>query len=126
MNIYDDTPETEPHAKSTLPTKSATARVMRSSTAYQKARELFLYRAKAHHNPDGTKGEMCWLCGEPISYDLRFPHARSWSLDHAIPVRDEPSLALNPGNFRSAHLDCNNHRQTDAPPIDIGEPSEIW
>jgi hypothetical protein len=126
MDIYDDCPENEPRIKSQLPSKGAAVRALRSSLEYQNVREQFLSRAKAHHNRDGTKGERCWLCGGAIDYRLRFPHPRSWSLDHAIPVKDNPALMLNASNFRSAHLDCNNHRQSDAPRIDLGEPSEIW
>ena len=126
MDIYDDCPENEPRIKSTLPSKNGATRALRSSKQYQNVREQYLFRAKAHHNPDGTKGEPCWLCGQPIDYRLRFPHPRSWSLDHVIPVKENPALMLNSSNFRSAHLDCNNHRQSDAPAIDLGTPSEIW
>jgi 5-methylcytosine-specific restriction endonuclease McrA len=99
---------------------------MRSSLEYQNVRKQYRSQAKAHHNKDGTKGEKCWLCGEPIDYRLKFPHPRSWSLDHMIPISENPALMLNASNFRSAHLDCNNHRQTGAPPIELGTPSEIW
>jgi hypothetical protein len=126
VGIYDDTPETAPKVKSQLPSRGAAVRTMRTSTEYQKSREEFLFRAKHHRNPDGTNGQPCWLCGQPIDYRLRFPHPRSWSLDHAIPISDNPRLMLNPSNFRSAHLDCNGHRQNDEPRIDLGEPSEIW
>ena len=75
MSIWDDTPETAPKIQSTLPSKDAAKRAMRSSKEYQNAREQYRSRAKAHHNPDGTKGEKCWLCGEPVDYRLRFPHS---------------------------------------------------
>ena len=126
MNIYDDCPETKPRVQSKLPSKNANTRALRSSKEYQNVREQYLYRARHHRNPDGTTGEPCWLCGEAIDYRLKFPHPRSWSLDHVIPVKENPALMLNSSNFRSAHLDCNNHRQSDAPAIDLGTPSEIW
>jgi hypothetical protein len=66
------------------------------------------------------------LCGQPIDYRLKFPHPRSWSLDHAIPIKDNPALMLNAGNFRSAHYDCNARLGTDEPPIEMGSPSECW
>jgi hypothetical protein len=128
-NIFDeyaDTPETAPKIKSQLPSNGAAVRKLRTSREYQRPREEFRYRAQHHRNKDGTTGEHCWLCGEAIDYRLKFPHPRSWSLDHAVPVSDNPALMLNASNFRSAHLDCNNHRQTGAPPIELGEPSEIW
>ena len=92
----------------------------------QIARERYLAKASKHHNADGSKGEHCWLCGEPVDYRLRYPHPRSWTLDHAVPVKQDPSLMLNPSNFRSAHLECNYYRGSDEPPLDLGEPSEIW
>jgi 5-methylcytosine-specific restriction endonuclease McrA len=126
VDIYDDCPENEPRVKSRLPSRSANARAFRSSTDYKKSREQFRYRAQHHRNSDGSSGEPCWLCGQPIDYRLKFPHPRSWSLDHIVPIADNPRLALNPTNYRSAHLDCNNYRQTGEPPIELGVPSEIW
>jgi 5-methylcytosine-specific restriction endonuclease McrA len=126
MNVYDDTPETAPRVQSMLPSKGAATRKIRSSKEYQNVRQQYLFRAQHHRNVDGTIGERCWLCGEPIDYRLKFPHPRSWSLDHAIPISENPALMLNSSNFRSSHLDCNNHRQSDAPRIEMGEPSEVW
>jgi hypothetical protein len=126
MNIYDDCPESAPRVQSRLPSKGAAIRKMRSSLEYQKPREEYRFRAQHHRNPDKTTGAPCWLCGQPIDYRLKFPHPRSWSLDHAVPVKENPALMLNASNFRTAHLDCNNHRQSDEPPIELGEPSEIW
>jgi 5-methylcytosine-specific restriction endonuclease McrA len=126
QDVYNDCPEGEPRVRSTLPSKGAAIRKLRSSLEYQNVRKQYRSRAKAHHNPDGTKGEPCWICGQPVDYRLKWPHPRSWSLDHVIPVSDNPALLLNPSNFRSAHCDCNNHRQTGEPPIELGEPSEIW
>jgi hypothetical protein len=126
MNIYDDTPETELKIKSQLPSKGAAVRKLRTSREYQKPCEEFRYRAQHHRNPDGGTGEPCWLCCEAIDYTLKFPHPRSWLLDHVIPVKDNPALMLNASNWRSAHLDCNNRRQSDEPRIEMGNPSEIW
>jgi hypothetical protein len=61
-----------------------------------------LFWAKHHRNRDGTTGEHCWLCNGPIDYRLKSPHPRSCSLDHAVPIADNPRLMLHPGNFRSA------------------------
>jgi 5-methylcytosine-specific restriction endonuclease McrA len=126
MSIYDDTPETAPKTKSQLPSKRDAVRKLRSHSEYKKARDQYLQRAQNHHNPDNTKGEHCWLCGEAIDYRLKFPHPRSWSLDHLIPIADNPRLLLEPNNLRSAHLDCNRHRGTEAPSSELGVPSEIW
>lgn len=116
MNIWDDTPETAPKIKSKLPSKNAAKRAMRSSSEYKQAREQFKFQAEHHRNRDGTIGEPCWLCGEPVDYRLKFPHPRSWSLDHAVPIKDSPALMLNPRNFRSSHFDCNNHRSPTSRP----------
>jgi len=122
MNIYDDTPETAPKT----PTKTSTTRTARTHSDYQKARTQYRQHAKNHHNPNGPKGEPCWICGQPIDYTLKFPHPQSWSLDHAIPIKHNPRLMLEPNNFRSAHLHCNNNRGTDTPAADLGQPSENW
>jgi 5-methylcytosine-specific restriction endonuclease McrA len=103
-----------------------TQNILRTSTEYQKAREEYRYRAQHHRNRDGTTGEKCWLCSQPIDYLLKFPHPRSWSLDHVVPVKDNPALMLNAAGWRSAHFDCNSRRGSDAAPIDLGEPSEAW
>jgi hypothetical protein len=93
MDPYDDLPENEPRVQSRLPSKSANIRALRSSTEYKQARERFLYRAKHHRNKDGTTGEPCWIYGEAVDYRLRFPHPRSWSLDHVVPISNNPTLA---------------------------------
>jgi hypothetical protein len=126
MNIYDDTPETAPKIQSAIGQKAATIRAVRSGRDYRDARDNYRHRAKHHRNKDGTTGAGCWLCGQPIDYRLKYPHPRSWSLDHVQSIKDNPTLILNTTNFRSAHLDCNNQRGTDAPRIELGEPSEIW
>jgi 5-methylcytosine-specific restriction endonuclease McrA len=125
-NVYDDTPETAPKIHTTLGSQIAAIRALRNSYQFREAREQYLARAKKRRNKDGTVGAPCWLCGQPIDYRLKFPHPRSWVLDHAVPVKQEPALMLNSGNFRSAHCECNNHRGSDAPRIELGEPSEIW
>jgi hypothetical protein len=123
---YDDCPETAPKIKSTINHNAAAVRAMRKSREYNVARDQFRIRAKNVHNKDGSKGQPCWLCGQPIDYRLKYPHPRSWTVDHAIPIKENFGLMLNPANFRSAHLDCNMYRGTDAPRIDLGVPSEIW
>lgn len=71
----------------------------------------------------------CWLCGQPIDYNLRWPHPDSWSLDHKITV-STPVLgaryALDPGNFRPSHLHCNQERGNNNPDHHPPQPSEDW
>jgi 5-methylcytosine-specific restriction endonuclease McrA len=123
---YADTPESEPKIYSRPNPRTAAVRALRDSDEFRKLRAEYRFRAQHHRNPDGTIGEPCWLCFEPILYNLKYPDYRSWSCDHAIPIKDNPALTLNPSNLRSAHLDCNRRRGSDAPQIDLGTPSEIW
>ena len=125
-DIYADTPESEPKYYRPPNPKAAANKALRDSDDFRKARKLYLQYAKTVHNRDGVKGEKCWLCGNPIDYRLKYPHPLSWSLEHAITIKENPALALNPSNFRSAHLDCNRRRGSDEPGIDLGVPSEIW
>lgn len=48
---------------------------------------------------------ICQLCGEPVDQELRWPDARSRSLDHVIPVARGGTHTY--GNVQLAHLGCN-------------------
>jgi 5-methylcytosine-specific restriction endonuclease McrA len=126
MNIYDDTPETTPKVSTPITARAAAIRTIRSSAEYRRRRNQYRKQTANHHNPDGSKGQPCWLCNGPIDYRLKHPHPRSWTLDHAIPITDNPNHLLDPNNFRPAHLDCNNQRGAGQPRIELGQPSEIW
>lgn len=56
----------------------------------------------------------CWLCGEPIDYNITGPlasrHPDAFTLDHAEPVSKRPDLLLTTTNARSAHRRCNSAR----------------
>lgn len=65
-------------------------------------------------------------CGRSIDFRLQYPHPYSWSLDHAVTVKEAPQLIMDPNNFRSSCLDCNTERGTDDPKLDLGIPSECW
>jgi 5-methylcytosine-specific restriction endonuclease McrA len=49
----------------------------------------------------------CFLCGQPIDYDLQWPHPQSFSADHIKPYAHHPELRTDPGNIASTHLRCN-------------------
>jgi endogenous inhibitor of DNA gyrase (YacG/DUF329 family) len=55
----------------------------------------------------------CWLCEKPINARLKWPHPKSASIDHYIPVAEGGTD--DPGNLCAAHLVCNIVRHT-APP----------
>lgn len=124
---YDDTLEgapSRPRGAATISAQRATE--IRKSQQYKKARADFRAACARKRFSDGSVGEPCWLCGTQIDYRLAYPHPYSWSLDHAITVKERPELALDALNFRASHLDCNIARGTDDPKIDIGTPSELW
>lgn len=126
VDVYDDTPEGAPPVplgKSQI--KSAELRKIRTSHKYQTMRAQFRFEQENLWIGD-KKGAPCWLCGGDIDYRLEYPHPYSWSLDHAVTVKEDPSKILDTNNFRSSHHDCNQERGTDDPKLDIGEPSEIW
>lgn len=53
-------------------------------------------------------GGACHLCGEQISRDLDWPHPRSRSVDHLVPVSRGGSNDVD--NLRPSHLACNLNR----------------
>jgi hypothetical protein len=122
---YNDTPEG--HDGYVMPRRHWSADIHRSSE-YQALRKQFRRECALARNDDGTYGLPCWRCHGRIDYRLRWPHPHSFSLDHQLPVRSHPELALVPSNFRPAHLKCNQseYRDDDLSDLDLGEPSEIW
>jgi 5-methylcytosine-specific restriction endonuclease McrA len=118
-SIYDDTPETQPKPTTPTTTRATNIRTIRSSAEYRRTQQ------KARNHAAQTK-QPCWLCGQPINYQLKHPHPKAWTLDHAIPIKQNPALILQPTNFRSAHWDCNTHRGTDQPTTTRTQPSENW
>jgi len=73
-----------------------------------------------------AKGLPCWLCGQDIRYDLKWPDPQSFSLDHARPLSEFPELAEDPENFRSSHLSCNIGRGTRDHTPTLGATSRDW
>lgn len=70
----------------------------RRSRTYQRLRAEFL----------ATRPQPCWRCDGAIDYDGPPRSKLSATVDHAVEVDSHPELALDPGNFLPAHLDCNS------------------
>jgi 5-methylcytosine-specific restriction endonuclease McrA len=68
----------------------------------------------------------CWLCGQPIKYNVKYPDPDSFSYDHALPWSTHPHLRYEPSNGRSAHLNCNQSRGNRDPQPSLGVASEAW
>jgi 5-methylcytosine-specific restriction endonuclease McrA len=50
----------------------------------------------------------CHLCRKGIRRDLKFPHPRSASVDHLVPIAE--GGADSPANVAAAHLQCNQRK----------------
>jgi hypothetical protein len=72
------------------------------------------------------RNEPCWLCGQPIDYELQWPHPMAWSPDHYLTVAEHPEHAEDIGNLRASHFDCNNRRGKGPIPTSLGLRSRPW
>ncbi|MGE3813487.1 MAG: hypothetical protein AB7I24_18255 [Candidatus Nanopelagicales bacterium] len=96
----------------------------RHSSAYVMRRRRFI---KAQ--PVGTP---CALCGEPIDTRLPGTHPAGPTIEHVVPVRHRPDLALDDTLWALAHKSCNDHQggraaHDDVPPGPVVYvPSQEW
>ncbi|MFF7191782.1 HNH endonuclease [Streptomyces sp. NPDC008222] len=51
-------------------------------------------------------GWRCHICGKAVNSKLKWPHVKSASLDHLVPL--SKGGAHDPANVRLAHLGCNS------------------
>jgi hypothetical protein len=51
----------------------------------------------------------CWICGDELDLEVRYPHPQSPSVDHVVPLASGGAL-LERTNCRAAHLLCNVSR----------------
>lgn len=58
-------------------------------------------------------GGRCGLCGDPVLPFVRFPHPRSASIDHIVPVSKGGEHV--PDNLQLAHFGCNSAKRDRAP-----------
>lgn len=56
----------------------------------------------------------CFHCGQPIDYDLEWPHPESFSADHLKSWARYPELRYDPANVVSSHLLCNQKKGDSA------------
>lgn len=52
---------------------------------------------------------MCQLCGQRVNRRIKYPHPRSASIDHIVPLG--PDGPDTPANVQLAHLACNSAKQ---------------
>lgn len=65
----------------------------------------------------------CHLCGQRIPHHVHRFHDLAYALDHKLPVRNRPELALSPDNVAPSHKRCNDYRK--ARPLTPGLVLEI-
>ena len=123
-DAYADTPETDDSIKWVR--RPVNTRTIRSTTEYKQQRAQYRAKCAVARNPDGSTGAPCIIDGEPIDYNLQYPHPLSWSLEHLISVKDHPELLLDQNNWASSHFACNSMRGPEELVPDTGEPSEDW
>ena len=123
-DIFSDTPETDSTiARVRQPVNN---RKIRSNHTYKTMREQYRVECQVRRQADGSKGDPCVICREPINYDYAYPHPLSWSLEHTISVKDRPDLLLDKNNWASAPGLCNSLKGPDELVPDTGEPSMDW
>lgn len=54
-------------------------------------------------------GWRCGICRRPVDRTLIYPHPRSASLDHVVPLSEDPNGHTR-ANVRCSHLICNTRR----------------
>ena len=54
-------------------------------------------------------GDDCYLCGERINFKLKWPHPKSPSLDHVVPLSAGGTHTLD--NVAMTCLSCNVKKQ---------------
>lgn len=80
----------------------STARQSRSGRPYRTLRT----KLKKQWSDEGRP---CWLCGQPINYELPGHHRAAFTMDHLHPVWAGGS-DTDPANYAPAHRSCNSRR----------------
>lgn len=84
-------------------------------------------KAKALRRLGKAKNLPCWICGQPIDYDLDYRDRWSFTADHVKPLARGGSML---GALRPAHRSCNAKRGDLSRSFFIPEPpstnSHAW
>ncbi len=100
-------PRYQPFPPESLKSESTSSARMRKTRAQRRRAErlgLFVEDVIPSVVLDRDKG-MCGLCGNRIDPSLMYPHPKSFSLDHRIPLASGGKHEYS--NAQSAHLSCN-------------------
>ena len=73
-----------------------------------------------------AKRHACWICGQPIRYDLDWPDPDSFTVDHEPPLSIYPAGAEDPACLRSAHARCNSSKGNRKARPALGNTSRTW
>lgn len=90
-----------------------------STRLYREFREERRLAWKAQNAP-------CHIGGHPIDYDGAPNEPNSFELDHVLPRKTHPHLALDPGNARPSCSKCNRSKGAGKLRPGIGQTSEEW
>jgi 5-methylcytosine-specific restriction endonuclease McrA len=74
----------------------------RWSSAYQRKRRAFI----ADHPP----GSPCCHCGDEVDTTLSGNHPWGPTVEHTVPVRNRPDLALDISLWQLSHRKCNDRQ----------------
>ncbi|RRD61642.1 HNH endonuclease [Leucobacter sp. OH1287] len=91
----------------------------RHTALYKKLRKTFRQTCQ-------TKQLPCWLCEQPIDYNLPARHPEAFELDHINPVTSHPEQANNPNNFKPSHRLCNQTKSNKTHTTNLGTLSRNW
>lgn len=87
----------------------------------------FLAASKRFREEGRAADAPCWICGQPIDYDLPAGHPFSHTLDHIKDVARYPELHDDPANWAHAHHGCNSRRANeDAGNVRINVLPDWW
>jgi 5-methylcytosine-specific restriction endonuclease McrA len=73
-----------------------------------------------------AKQQPCWICRQPIDYNLPGTHDDGFTVDHIKPLSLHPEMAEEPSNLAACHRHCNLSRGNKAVKPALGNTSRNW